>query len=40
MLLDYVYGAAAYNLWKSDPDNVHEGMRAYYEGHIQVLLPP
>jgi hypothetical protein len=34
-----MYGAAAYNLWKSDPDNVHEGMEAYYEGSIQVLLP-
>ena len=26
MLLDYMYGAAAYNLWKSDPDSVHEGI--------------
>lgn len=35
MLPDYMYGAAAYNLWES----VHEGMQAYYEGNTQVLLP-
>ena len=37
ILLDYIYGAAAYNLWKSKPDSVHEGIQACYEGNIQVL---
>jgi hypothetical protein len=37
MLLDYVYGAATFNLWKSVPDGVHEGIQACYEGNIQVL---
>jgi len=36
IILDYVFGAAAYKLWKSNPDENHEKMRAYHEAHYQV----
>jgi hypothetical protein len=37
IILDYVFGAAAYKLWKSSPDETHAKMRAYHEAHYQVL---
>jgi hypothetical protein len=37
IILDYVFGAAAYKLWRSNPDESHEKMRAYHEAHYQVI---
>jgi len=37
IILDYVFGAAAYRRWKSNPDMNHEQIRAYHEMHYQVI---
>jgi hypothetical protein len=36
ILLDYMYGVAAYDLWNATRISVHEGMLIYNEGNIQV----
>ena len=42
VILDYMYGVAAYNLWKSgqDGDESHEIMEEYYTAHYQTLPIP
>jgi hypothetical protein len=36
LILDFMYGAAAYQLWKSN--GVHESLLSYYSNHYKDLL--
>jgi len=41
VILDYVYGIAAYKAWRSRPDDGFDQMEAYHNEHYaQIPLPP
>jgi hypothetical protein len=42
VILDYVYGVAAYNNWRSGKKDVHEKLVSYYKDHYEPALtrPP
>jgi hypothetical protein len=40
IILDYVYGVAAYRMWRSDRDSVHDVMSTYHREHYADIPPP
>jgi hypothetical protein len=40
IILDYVYGVAAYKMWRSDHESVHDVMSTYHREHYADIPPP
>jgi hypothetical protein len=40
IILDYMYGVAAYKCWRSDPESVPDVMSTYHREHYADIPPP
>jgi hypothetical protein len=40
IIFDYAYGVAAFKMWRTDLESVHDVMSTYHREHYAGILPP